>query len=98
VKQDQEAGLRYRRALYRYSKCREPSDRDFCSTHPNLRWSNSEAIDQMNLRANERCGTVDSLYRQEPDSGMPAPPIQGHVGSVFNGPCAESTCSNSKQE
>ncbi|HEY2404092.1 MAG TPA: hypothetical protein VGI23_27310 [Steroidobacteraceae bacterium] len=88
VKQDQETGLRYRRALYRYSKCREPSDRDFCSTHPNIGWSNSEAIDQMNLQADERCGTVDSLYRQEPSSGMPPPPIERRVGS---GPCAAST-------
>jgi hypothetical protein len=91
VKQDQEAGLRYRRALYRYSKCRQSSDRDFCSTHPDIGWSNGEAIDQMNLQADERCGTVDSLYRQEPNSGMPAPPIQRHIGSAINGPCAAST-------
>lgn len=89
VRQDQEAGLRYRRALYRYSKCREPSDRDFCSTHPNIGWSNREAIDEMNLQADKRCGTVDSLYLQEPNSRISPPPIERHVGSLANGPCAE---------
>jgi hypothetical protein len=89
VRQNQEAGLRYRRALYRYWKCREPSDGDFCSTHPNIGWSNSEAIDQMNLQADERCGTVDSLYGQEPNSGLLPPSIERHLGSVVKGPCAE---------
>jgi len=89
VRQDQQTGLRYRRALYRYSKCRQPSDREFCSTHPNIGWSNSEAIDEMNLRADKRCGTVDSLYRQEPNSGISPPPIERHSGSSAIGPCGE---------
>jgi len=89
VRQDEEAGLRYRRALYRYSKCREPSDRDFCSTHPNIGWSDGKAIDEMNLQADKRCGTVDSLYREEPNSGIVPPPIERHVSSIANGPCAE---------
>jgi hypothetical protein len=89
VRQDQESGLRYHRALYRYSKCREPSDREFCSTHPNIGWSDTDAIAEMNLQADKRCGTVDSLYRQEPNSGISPPPIDRHVGSVAKGPCAE---------
>jgi hypothetical protein len=89
VRQDQEAGLRYRRASYRYSKCREPSDREFCLMHPNVSWSNGEAIDEMNIQADKRCGTVDSLYRQEPNSGISPPPIERHVGSIAKGPCAE---------
>lgn len=87
VRQDQQDGLRYRRALYRYLKCREPSDREFCSTHANIGWANSEAIGQMDLQADERCGTVDSLYRQEPQSGVVPRPIERRVGR--NGPCDE---------
>jgi hypothetical protein len=36
LKQGQEDGLRYRRAVYKYLSCRAPSDREFCSAHRNF--------------------------------------------------------------
>jgi hypothetical protein len=79
IGQDVEAGLRYGRALYRYETCREPSDRDFCVTHSNIGWANSEAIDEMDHQADRRCGTIDALYAQEPTTGLPPPPFTRRI-------------------
>lgn len=84
VKQDQQDGLRYRRALYRYSKCREPLDKDFCSTHRNITWADTETVERMDVQADQRCGTVDFLYRQETRTGLVPPPLERRVGK---GPC-----------
>jgi len=73
LKQGQEDGLRYRRALYRYLLCRAPSDREFCSAHGNFSWGDSESLKKMAEQVYERCGTVNSFYVKEPATGE-APP------------------------
>ncbi len=74
-RQDQEDGYRYHRAQYKYQACRDPSDREFCSAHPDVTWSNRDLLRQMVIQAYERCGTVDTFYAKEPSTGVPTPPI-----------------------
>lgn len=66
INQDQQGGHRYRRALAKYEACREPSDRDFRSKHPDMTRGDRELLRQMVLQAYERCGTVDTFYIKEP--------------------------------
>lgn len=73
INQDQEGGHRYRRALAKYEACRDPSDRDFCSKHPNVTWGDRELRREMVMQAYERCGTVNTFYLKEPRTGEPLP-------------------------
>jgi hypothetical protein len=75
VSQDQQGGYRYLRAQAKYEACREPSDRDFCSKHPNIAWGDRELLRNMVLQAYERCGTIDTFYNKEPSTGEPLAPI-----------------------
>jgi hypothetical protein len=74
INQDQEGGHRYRRALLKYEACRDPSDRDFCSKHPNVTWGDRELRREMVMQAYQRCGTVNTFYSKERSTGEPPPP------------------------
>jgi hypothetical protein len=82
--QDQEKGLRYLRALSKYEACRRPSDREFCSKHPNMAWSDRELLREMVIQAYQRCGTVNTFYVKEPATGQPSPPT---LRSRKSSPC-----------
>jgi hypothetical protein len=71
ITQDEEGGLRFLRAAYKFATCQEVSDRDFCATHPEAgtTWS-APLMRQMAHETILRCGTLDSLYRKEPKSGL----------------------------
>jgi hypothetical protein len=73
IEQDQEGGLRYHRAVYKYQTCRVASDRDFCKDHPAITFSDGDAIGQMDQQANARCGTINSIYLAEPARGVVPP-------------------------
>ena len=70
VSQDEERGLRFLRAAYKFSTCQERSDHEFCATHPDTgtAWT-APLRSQMAHETIERCGLLDSLYRKEPNSG-----------------------------
>lgn len=86
IEQDQEHGLRYRRALSKYEACRGPSDREFCSKHPNITWHDRELLRDMIRQAYERCGTVNGFYIKEPSTGESPPPTRSrHKRSPCDG-------------
>lgn len=86
LNQDQEDGLRYRRAMYKYEACRNPSDRALCTAHPDITWSDRELLREMVLQAYERCGTVNSFYLKEPATGeLPLPLPAKHRSSPCDG-------------
>lgn len=88
INQDQEGGHRYRRALAKYEDCRDPSDRDFCSKHPKMTWSDRGLRRKMVLQAYERCGTVNTFYANESSTGEPPPPrlsVRKHKSSPCDG-------------
>jgi len=85
VKQDQEDGLRFRRAFYKYQTCRSRSDQGFCSTHPDISWNDREMLSEMGKQALEECGTPNSHYLEEPATGLPPPPLPERSG--FKSPC-----------
>jgi len=85
VKQDEEDGLRYRRALYKYQICRWRSDQEFCTAHPDISWSDREMLSEMGKQALKECGTPNSRYLEEPASGLPPPPLPERLG--HQSPC-----------
>ncbi len=85
VSQDQEAGLRFKRAQYAYLSCRLPVDRDYCSTAPSFSWSDGEAIDKMNENAAKICGSLNDNYLKEPATHEPAKRLPDSPRRTF--PC-----------
>jgi hypothetical protein len=73
ITQDQEKGLRYRRAQYKYVTCREVSDGEYCSIHPNVGWGDTQMLGDMERAAIKRCGSINSIYLAEPATGVPPP-------------------------
>ena len=73
LSQDPEKGHRYLRALAKYEACRDPSDREFCAKHPNIRRGDRELRKEMVMQAYRRCGLVNDFYLKEPRSGEPPP-------------------------
>jgi hypothetical protein len=74
ITQDQEKGLRYRRAQYKYVTCREVTDREYCSIHPNVGWGDTQMLGDMERAAIKRCGSINSIYLGEPVTRI-APPL-----------------------
>ena len=86
ITQDQEKGLRYRRAQYKYQTCREVTDREFCAVHPDVAWGDRKMLGEMEVAATKKCGTVDSIYLDEPATGV-APPLLPR--RIRRSPCDE---------
>ncbi|MBV8459066.1 MAG: hypothetical protein JO122_20930 [Acetobacteraceae bacterium] len=86
VRQDQEDGLRYRRAVYQYEVCRLRSDQEFCISHPDITWSDSGTLGEMRKRAIKQCGTPNSRYLEEPATGLAPPSLPDRIS--VKSPCA----------
>ena len=85
ITQDQEAGQRFKRAQYAYSRCRLSADRDYCSTAPSFSWSDGEAIDKMDQNGAKLCGSLNDNYLTEPVSHELAKPLPDSPPRTF--PC-----------
>jgi hypothetical protein len=75
VSQDQEDGLRYRRAQFKFETCRVAADREFCSAHPDFAWRDSAMVAEMNGHAVAKCGSINTIYLREPATGARPPPL-----------------------
>jgi hypothetical protein len=84
ITQDQEKGLRYRRAQYKYETCRQVTDREFCAIHPDVGWGDTQMLGDMERAAIKRCGSINSIYVAEPANQI-APPLLPH--RIKRSPC-----------
>jgi hypothetical protein len=74
IAQDQEKGLRYRRAQYKYETCREVTDREYCAIHSDVGWGDTQMLGDMERAAIKKCGLINSIYLAESATGV-APPL-----------------------
>jgi hypothetical protein len=95
VSQDQEAGLRYRRAQFKFETCRVAADRAFCSAHPDFAWGDTAMLAEMNGNAVAKCGNVNAIYLKEPANGARPPPLPQRIRrSPCDGPGATTAPSD----
>jgi hypothetical protein len=70
IRQDQEDGLRNRRAQYKFAACRGAVERQFCLSHGDFGWEDREALKAMATLVYEKCGTTTTFYLKEPLTGQ----------------------------
>jgi hypothetical protein len=76
VTQRQKSGLRFKRAVAKFDRCKIQPYHDYCASHPPFGWDGLE-MDKMDQYAQGICGTVDSLYQKEPLTGKEPVPVPG---------------------
>jgi hypothetical protein len=84
IRQDQEDGLRNRRAQYKFAACRGPVERQFCLSHGDFGWEDREALKAMATLVYEKCGTTTTFYLKEPLTGQAPTELPSRIRQ---GPC-----------
>lgn len=73
LKQDQNTGLRFRRAQAKHLNCKALATKEFCATHPPIGWD-SNAQDELEHHVGQVCPSIDYLAKHDTEQGtQPAP-------------------------
>jgi hypothetical protein len=85
VKQDQEQGLRFKRALWNHALCIAEEQHDYCVAHGGVDISSTD-LKGIYAYVDEHCPSVNAMYLKEPHTGQP-PPSSGFGNWNRRNPC-----------
>ncbi|MBN6207480.1 hypothetical protein JYK21_13480 [Ralstonia pickettii] len=89
LKQDQNTGLRFRRAQAKHLNCKALASKDFCATHSPIGWDSSAQV-ELEHHVAQVCPSIDYLAKQDREQGtqpVPWPKMNFTWPRPPGGPC-----------